>query len=220
VAAIAAREKVETTGEAGAAAEARSRLYLLLSGAVSFPEREFHSQVTTGAWARELASLCAQLPYRLNPGSEGRWRGPSDYDAFQSEYIRLFEVGARGRAPCPLYSGHHSPDRMRTMEELVRFYNFFGLKIAPGHMPDHASVELEFMHYLAARQEEEGEDRTSYLLAQRDFLDRQLLNWWPRLATALKRERTVSFYKSLAAFGLQFLQADRKYLGRAVLDSA
>lgn len=220
MAAIAAQEKVEKAAGAGGAAEARSRLYLLLSTAISFPERDLHSQVTAGEWFREVASLCAQLPYRLSPGPEGRWRAPADYDAFQSEYIRLFEIGARGRAPCPLYSGHHTADRMRTMEELVRFYNFFGLKIAPGHLPDHASVELEFMHYLAARQDEEGEDRASYLFAQRDFLDRQLLNWWPRLAAALKRERTVSFYKSLAAFGLQFLQADRKYLGRAVSESA
>lgn len=216
MATTAALERGKTKEEGSSAAEARSRLYLALSRAVSFPERDFHTQALSGDWLREVAAACVALPYRLAPGAPSRWRVPPDYDDFQSEYIRLFEVGARGRAPCPLNSGHHARDRLRIMEELVRFYNFFGLKLAPGHMPDHASVELEFMHYLTSKQEDEGEDKASYLLAQRDFLDRQLLNWWPSLAAALKQERTLSFYKSLSAFGLQFLQREHNYLGRVI----
>lgn len=220
MAAIAALPKEKATGGEAAAANARSRLYLLLSRAVSFPESDAYDEIASGSWFQELAPACAALPYRLNPGAASKWRAPDDYDAFQSEYIRLFEVGARGRAPYPLNSGHHTPDRLRTMEELVRFYNFFGLKLAPGLMPDHASVELEFMHYLAAKEAEEtgaaGPDRDSYLYAQRDFVTRQLLNWWPAVAAKLKGERALPFYRSFASLITQFLDLERKYLERAI----
>ncbi len=224
MAAIAALPQEEATGKEDVSASARSRLYLLLSRAVSFPETDAYDEIATGSWFQELASSCAALPYRLAPGAAAKWRVPTAYDPFQSEYIRLFEVGARGRAPYPLNSGHHTPDRLRTMEELVRFYNFFGLKLAPGLMPDHASVELEFMHYLTGREAEEAgaaePDRDSYLYAQRDFVTRQLLNWWPAVAAGLKGEQALPFYRSLASLITQFLDLERKHLERAIATGA
>lgn len=211
--AIAAVSQQEETAEADAPASARSRLYAFLSRSISFPEAALHAEVASGEWFAELNAICAGLPYRLDAGTPDRWRVPPDYDEFQSEYIRLFEVGARGSAPCPLNSGHHTRDRMRTMEELVRFYNFFGLKLASGMMPDHVTVELEFMHYLASS---EDEDPASYLTAQRDFLQRQLLNWWPALAAKVKEQRSPRFYRALVTLGAQFLEAERKYLARAI----
>ena len=201
---------------------ARSGFYALLSRALAFPEQPFHAELLDGRWLAEIALAQQELPYRLDLGAPGAWRCPAGYDRFQSEYIRLFEVGGRGGAPCPLHSGHYAGDRLRAMEELVRFYNFFGLRISPGIMPDHATVELEFMHYLAFKEAEEreaGGDEGSYLRAQRDFLKRQLGNWWPLLTAAVKRQRPLPFYRSLVALTGRFLEAERRYVERALAGS-
>src|SRR3972149_5997703 len=97
-------------------------------------------------------------------------------------------------------SAHRGSDRLRTMEELVRFYNYFGLRTTPGRMPDHVTAELEFMHYLAHQEAEARQaagDRESYLRAQRDFLERHLNGWWPwGAATATQGHRAPPFYRS------------------------
>jgi DMSO reductase family type II enzyme chaperone len=200
---------------AAAAALGRSGLYTLLARALAFPQPEFHQENVSGRFRRRIAEAMGGLPYRLAAGPSRDWQPTSDYEAFQSEYIRLFEVGPRGHALCPLYSGHYGSDRLHTMEELVRFYNYFGLRIAPGRMPDHVTVELEFMHYLAhqeAQARETGGDTESYLRAQRDFLERHLYGWWPRAVAATQGQRPQRFYRSLMALLQRFLAAERGHL--------
>jgi DMSO reductase family type II enzyme chaperone len=204
---------------AAAAALGRSGLYALLARALAFPQPEFHQETVSGRLRHRIAEALEGLPYRLAAGSLRDWLPVSDYEAFQSEYIRLFEVGPRGHALCPLYSGHYGSDRLRTMEELVRFYNYFGLRITPGLMPDHVTVELEFMHYLThqeAQARQTGGDRESYLRAQRDFLERHLNGWWPLAVAATRRQRPQRFYRSLMALILRFLAAERGHLASAL----
>jgi DMSO reductase family type II enzyme chaperone len=198
-----------------AAALGRSGLYTLLARALAFPQPEFHQETVSGQFRHRIAEGLEGLPYRLTMGPSRDWQPTSDYEAFQSEYIRLFEVGPRGHALCPLYSGHYASDRLHTMEELVRFYNYFGLRITPGLMPDHVTVELEFMHYLAhqeAQARETGGDKESYLRAQRDFLERHLHGWWPLAVAATQGQRPQRFYRSLMALLQRFLAAERGHL--------
>lgn len=204
---------------AAAAALSRSGLYVLLARALTFPQPEFHQESVNGHLRDRIAEALEGLPYRLAVGPSRDWHPTSDYEAFQSEYIRLFEVGPRGHALCPLYSGHYASDRLHTMEELVRFYNYFGLRITPGLMPDHVTVELEFMHYLAHQEtqaRQTGGDRESYLRAQRDFLERHLNGWWPLAVKATQSQRPQRFYRSLMALVLRFLAAERRHLTSAL----
>ncbi len=133
---------------------------------------------------------------------------------FQSEYIRLFQVGGRAGPPCPLHAGHYGNDRLRSLETLVRFYNFFGVQTEQGLMPDHVTVQLEFMQYLAESESEatNARVRSSFVRAQADFLDGHLHDWWPRLETKLKQQRPINFYRALADVTSKFLQADLTYL--------
>ncbi len=206
-------------GSAPAAALGRSGLYLLLARALAFPQPEFHGDAVSGRLRDRIGEAVDGLPYRLAMGPSRGWQATGDYDAFQSDYIRLYEVGPRGRASCPLYGGHYGSDRLRTMEELVRFYNYFGLKTAPSLMPDHVTVELEYMHYLAheeaqARQEE-GETE-SLLRAQKDFLERHLCKWWPLALAAAEKQRPPRFYRSLMTLVQRFLESDRSHLASAL----
>lgn len=200
------------------AALARSRLYQLLSGAFAFPDQALHRRIRQGRWPNDLAAASTGLPYRLPFRLPRRWTAPADYDRFQSEYIRLFEVGPTGAPAAPLHSGHYTHDRLRTVEELLRFYHFFGLRQSPGHMPDHLTVELEFMHFLALSEAEAPEPRWAHPFrrAQRDFLRRHLLSWTPAFTALLFRRRPPSFYRALASLAARFLEADARYLDTAL----
>jgi DMSO reductase family type II enzyme chaperone len=207
---------------AAAVALSRSGLYALLARALAFPQPEFHQQAVSGRLRQDLAEALEGLPYRLALGPSRDWCPVSDYEAFQSAYISLFEVGPRGHALCPLYGGHYGRDRLHTMEELVRFYNYFGLRITPGLMPDHVTVELEFMHYLAhqeAQARQSGGDTESYLRAQRDFLERHLNAWWPLALAVVQRHRPQRFYRSLMALVQRFLAAECRHLASALRGS-
>jgi DMSO reductase family type II enzyme chaperone len=204
---------------AAEAALCRSGLYVLLARTLSFPQPELHHEAVSGRLHHRIGEALEGLPYRLAMGPSRDWRPVGDYEAFQSEYIRLFEVGPQGRAICPLHSGHHGSDRLHTMEELVRFYNYFGLRMTPGRMPDHVTVELEFMHYLAHQEAEarqSGGDRESYLRAQRDFLERHLNNWWPLAVAAIEGQRPQRFYRSLMTLIRRFLAAEGGHVASAL----
>ena len=60
----------------------------------------------------------------------------------------------RDERSCPLYGGTYGGDRMRTMEEVVRFYRYFGLRPdeETREPPDHLSAQLEFLHFLTYRE--------------------------------------------------------------------
>jgi DMSO reductase family type II enzyme chaperone len=113
---------------------------------------------------------------------------------------------------------------MKIMEELVRFYEHFGLQPDPGDQPDHLCAELEFMHYLAFKEAaalSKGGPAEAFVLAQRDFLERHLCRWLPRLRQRLEtlEPGRVSadlsappFYAALTRFAEAFAAADRAFL--------
>lgn len=199
-AAVATGSSTELVSDTG-----RADVYSLLARAFTFPDEDFHQQIVSGDWASDTREAVDRLPYSL-PYTNDRWRPPSDYDAFQSEYIRLFEVGGRRGPPCPLHSGHYARDRLQTLQEVVRFYTFFGLRTRTGFMPDHAAVELEFMSSLAATSDG-SHDETSRRHAQRDFLTRHL-SWLPELAALVRGQRPLEFYRSLVTLTERFIQLE------------
>jgi len=199
----------------------RSDLYRLLAAAFCFPTQELVEAVASGDLRVALAEAGAGLPYPLeSPADDPRLAdaGP-DADALEIEYIRLFDVGTGGGPPCALYGGHWKGDRLRVMEEAIRFYEHFGLGLPDPRpeLPDHLTVALEFLHYLAFRETETRKteiDPSDYVRAQRDFLDRHVLGWFPLVAHKLTGEQPPPFYASLVEFALAFFHADREYLGR------
>lgn len=204
---IAAAEK--RAPAVNAADAARADVYGCLARAFTFPDEDLFHEIVSGDWARATEEAVARLPYSLLFAQDRR-RPPADYEALQSEYIRLFEVGGRRGPPCPLHSGHYSHDRLQTLQEIVRYYTFFGLRARTGFMPDHAAVELEFMSSLAAPMHQ-WHDEPSRRRAQRDFLVRHL-SWWPELAALVRRQRPLQFYRSLTALAERFIQFERQHM--------
>lgn len=212
-------ERVELHTPAGRAAGARSRLYQLLAAGFAFPDEDFHEAVCDGSFVAAVNEALAALPYSFDASALERMRTDLDYTTFQSEYIRLFDVGPGG-PPCPLYGGVHGGDRMKVMEDALRFYHFFGLRLAPEQreLPDHITTELEFLHYLTfceAEARERGEDPGSFLRAQRDFLARHLCKWVPRVERKLAAHDPPPFYDGLVSLAARFFDSDRAYAAAA-----
>lgn len=189
----------------------------MLAHAFSFPDARFHQSAVTGEWQSRLNAALDGLPCRFRRGATG-WRPPASYDEMQSDYIALFQVGGRRGPPCPLHEGHYTRDRGRTLRDLIRFYNFFGFRVAECVMPDHISVELEFMAQLV---DGVAADPASKLRAQRDFL-RSHLAWTAQLSRRVAVARPHPFFRSLVTLTSRLVAADSEYVRSAlgVLDGS
>jgi DMSO reductase family type II enzyme chaperone len=189
----------------------RSRLYGALSDGFSFPDVRLFESLLDRTWQRDMDAALESLPYRFRP-SGLHWTAPSSSDEMQTEYIRLFQIGGRGGPPCPLHEGHYTRDRSATLQSIIRFYNFFGFRVVECVMPDHLSVQLEFMAELAS---EGAEDEASRLRAQRDFLRAHLI-WTHDLASRATGSRAEPFYRSLALLTSRLIAAEQLYIADAL----
>jgi DMSO reductase family type II enzyme chaperone len=203
---------MSTTVEVERAA-GRSRAYGALARAFTCPTSEVYDEIITGRLAEALGA----------PENE-TLRPDLPFEEFQAEYLRLFEVGPRC-PPCPLYEGawreREFLDRRELMEELVRFYHYFGLTLGerPKELPDHLSVELEFLHYLAfleAQTLELDRDPASCRRARRDFLERHPLRWLPQLRDKLYRLEALPFFRELACLAVEQAREDQATLTLAL----
>ena len=202
-------------------ARARSALYRLLGHSFNFPSLEVYRLVESGEFVATIHSILKALPHLESAQSlEDNLSGvTADFEEFCAEYVRLFDVGSRrGKPPCALYGGEYAiRPRLDVMEELVRFYGFFDLALSQQdrELPDHLSVELEFLHYLAFRESdalERSADPSSYQRAQVDFIERHPGQWLPIVQSKLETLAPLPFFTGLVGLTIDLLRADLDYL--------
>ena len=208
--------QLELKGDQDTQTGARSLCYSLLSGAFRFPEPKFFESVKAGRFSDEVEAAVARLPYDGLKGGDLGKATKLSYEEFQSNYIKLFEVGGIDGAPCSLYEGEYGGGRMKVMEEILRFYHHFGLQLstAKRDRPDHLATELEFMHLLTFKETEallQGKEKSSYVRAQSDFLRYHVGDL---LATVAKRveKKTVPFYRDLVTLADGFSRKELAHL--------
>lgn len=205
-------DRLELNGPEQEQIGSRSALYSLISKGFRFPMPEQFESVKTGRFADEVAQTIAHLPYDgLKGGELGRGTALS-YDDFQGRYIQLFEVGGESGSPCFIYEAEYGGGRMKVMEEVLRFYHHFGLRLSQEKRdrPDHLASELEFMHVLTFREAEallQGSERRAYLSAQRDFLRFHLSDFLATVASKVGSSG-VPFYSDLASLAGAFCQRE------------
>lgn len=129
----------------------RSLIYQQLCVAFSYPDTELESSLALPDRAKNAGTV----------------------------YLEAFDRGVSTRA-CSLHETDHcGTERTALFEELLRFYSYFGLaRVASSELPDHLTVELEFLHFLSFlqhRTEQKGNPATDIIRAQYDFLTRHLL---------------------------------------------
>lgn len=195
-------------------AAARSSIYGLFQDAIHYPNDDLREALASGELVDLMRKSLTLAEVDFTPEQEC-WRALQEVDSTEDlavEYTRLFDTGASG-PPCPLYGGLYGGDRLSKMEEIVRFYNHFGLTTAEEvrELPDHLPTQLEFMHYLSYREAEAlhaGRDAGPYRRAQRDFAARQLGNWIPKLLERLEEHKASGFFLSLFKLLLDFIAWD------------
>lgn len=138
-------------------------------------------------------------------------------EVLEADYLAAFELG-RGKAPVPLFEGMHRGDQGRegVLEDLLRFYEFFDVKLSEidREYPDHLVTELEFLAWLCLQEhaaEQKGGDAESFRNAARDFLTRHLAAWLPEFRRRL--EATGTTYAQYGSALSELVQAHSSRLG-------
>jgi DMSO reductase family type II enzyme chaperone len=202
----------------------RFAMYATLARALEFPGRDFHQEMRDGYFRDGVTAMLGGLPYGVARVDTAGLRDDVEYIDFQAEYIRLFDVGAV-RPPFPLYAGEWGTTRKRAMEDALRFYHFFGMKLDEScrELPDHVTVQLEFMQVLAFTEgtiRASGDDALPFLRAERDFLERHPGRWWPLLRRKMASYDPLPFYAALTALADAFFAAELRYLRSAITRAA
>ncbi len=225
---VAELDKIEGPDQMGRAR--RSQMYRFLAECFRYPSADFLKIATDGGHLQTTLAIMHEVPFevRMDEGAlSGRLLEGVSQDDFEAEFVRIFDAGPGG-PPCPLYEGRYAADKKVNMEDLVRFYNHFGLSVAEAQereLPDHVTAELEFMHYLAFKEVlalQRDEDPAPYCFAEIDFLGRHLAKWLPQLHEKTGKihqlnipdlcEPAISFYAAVIGLSADFCRADLEYL--------
>lgn len=210
------RSNSEAWSEEAESAAARSCAYKLFSEAFEYPDDARLVLLRQGVPAAELKMVITEIAPAL--AALANWDAlvwPEEDEELQVEYTRLFDAGVSGPA-CSLHEGAHRPSRMGVLEELVRFYSYFGLGRAeqPNDLPDHLSTQLEFLHWLSHSEAvlcQDGFDPADYRRAQRDFLIHHPGKWLPKLTSQLAARNAADYYIELAGLLLAFINHDMQH---------
>jgi DMSO reductase family type II enzyme chaperone len=216
-------------------AAARSGLYRLLADAFAYPDAPLAEAVSSGAFAAELGSLASALP-ALEVAEDAdaqarcadalrslkRMEGDCGPERLAAQYAETF--GHALSRDCPPYETEYAgADIFQQAQELADiggFYRAFGLVVADTahERLDHVSVELEFLHVLAAREayalrEGREEQRRICRDTQAQFLDEHLGRWAPYFALLVQRQSPGTFYHAVADVLAWFLLFETAHLG-------
>jgi len=123
------------------------------------------------------------------------------------EHARLF-VGPH-RVIAPPYGSVYLEEGRRVMGDstlhALRAYEEAGLHLDPDfkELPDHISVELEFVYYLTAKGAEaaaagNADESSRYDWAREAFLDQHLRRWVPPFCARIAERTEHDFYRDLA----------------------
>jgi TorA maturation chaperone TorD len=142
-------------------------------------------------------------------------------EALGLEFTRLFigpgrHVSAHESVFAEMDGGTSSLWGRKTVE-VKNFIETAGLDYQPEFtgIPDHVSVELEFMQKLTAWEAEKWtqQDRKSAeycSTVQRLFLDQHLLCWLPQFCDAVMEQAELPFYRSMAELTRNYMEFESK----------
>lgn len=199
---------------------ARSEVYRLLALAYHRPD----DSLLEGDFRDRLGGALAVL----GPGSYGaELKNLERYSQTLAEtlelaveYTRLFRGPVRAEVyPYEaMYAGGEIMGRS-AMDVMTR-YAKAGVVLSGdfNDLPDHISVELEFMHYLCAQESDalsrgEADKAPRFrLMAQRFFQD-HLAHWVPEFCDRVIRYATTPFYLSLARITREFIGRESTAVG-------
>ena len=201
---------LELTGDgAGAAIEvednettARTAVYQTFGRMLLPLDDETWDITKDGGWTKELDSSGTLLVYSWEIGDQPV---PADRAGVGSEYAAIDSA---------LGSGAYTDDVGKNRDEVVRFYEYFGLKTGEDARPmDHLVTQIDFMQFLTYKEAVSASDRLrgSFRRAQRDFLDRQRSLWIPKMDERVGASGSAFYGWAASAFA-RYVEADHTYV--------
>ncbi len=143
------------------------------------------------------------------------------FEQIEEEYNHLIRVKPAAPPYESFYLDPQGQIRAVIATELETEYTNSGLALSSSlqDMPDHVSVELEFMSFLCAGEVKaietanEDDDNMQIRIQQRAFLNKHLVRWFPQFAQRITDAAPESLYSVITATAYAFLRSDLSYLG-------
>lgn len=195
----------------------RAECYKLLSACYSVPGQAFIEEGLVDNLGEALEAVCPQAV----PFAKEMSRALADFDMttellvdYSALFIGPFEL------PAPPYGSVYLEASKTLMGDstmdAVRMYQMGGVEMdreTQKDMPDHISVELEFMYYLLSQEVEagensDGENAAKYAGLRTNFMKRHLSAWVFRFVKDVREHAENPFYKNLADCTETFLQSE------------
>jgi len=182
---------------------ARTAVYQTFARMLMAPGDDEWAITADGGWSKELATAGTLLEYS--------W----DIDDQPVPADRAAADAARAALDGVMASGAYADDVSRNHDEVVRFYEYYGLKTSDdGPSVDHVVTECDFLQFLTYKEAASASDRlrASFRRAQLDFLDRQFLRWVPALAERVAADGSSPFHTWATAALARYATADHAYV--------
>lgn len=205
-----------------ARAACRSIIYRLLSLGFLYPEADNLAQLRSGI---EEAAACLELvgyTPLLPTLRSAREALPPTAETLERHYQETWgHTASSGCSPYEMeYWPAHVFQKSQGLADISGFYHAFGLKVSSQsrERPDHLSLELEFMHFLAWKEShalKQGHDTEKLALcrqAQAKFL-KEHLGWVSLFAHRLAEKVEGSFLASWSRLTEQFLRLEAQAAG-------
>lgn len=126
-------------------------------------------------------------------------------DELELEYSRLFY--GPGKLLCPPYESIYKENKLfgEATLEVINFYGNYDFQLNKEitEIPDHISLELEFMSFLC---------RNKFFQGQFYFLKEHLMPFIKKFYEVLEERAKINFYKEMARLMVKFVILDKEYL--------
>ena len=215
---MAKKEKHDMTALAGQ----RGSMYGLLA---TVYRREMTSDLLHQIKDPQFLGVLSDLGIELNNGFS---RKPDKelLEDLAVEYARLF-LGP-GKHISPHESVHHKKEGTQSGQlwgestaEVKKIVEASGLEYKTEYtgLPDHISVELEFMQHVVMREEQawKDDDKETALLCQENgkkFVDEHLFRWIPKFCEEVITEADLPFYREMARLTKTFIEFEKQELNK------
>jgi TorA maturation chaperone TorD len=203
-------------------ADFRSTIYGFLA---AIYRQEVSSDLLQQIKDPQFLGVLTQLGIELN---NGFFKKPDKelLDALAVEYARLF-LGP-GKHISPHESVHHKKEGAQSGQlwgestaEVKKIIESSGLEYKTEYtgLPDHISVELEFMQQVILREEQawQDSDKETALLCQENeqkFVDEHLFRWIPDFCEKVVTEADLPFYREMARLTKTFIEFEKQEMER------
>ena len=198
-------------------AAARAQVYALLANIFrAEPERAFLEQIRAPRFSQILRDMGVDL-------GEYFFKMPEDQmqEALEVEYARLFlgpgtHISPHESVFVETDGGEGGGLWGKKTVEVKKFIETAGFdyNCEFNGLPDHVSVELEFMQKMAeaeARQWRDGnQDKANWCLGvQKKFFEEHLARWVPDFCDEVMEKSSMPFYGEMAGLTKNFMDFDR-----------